>query len=301
MKTVSVVIPAYNEQRYILRCIDSLLQQTYKKLEIIFIDDGSTDCTRELLKAAAKRHSHIKVFFRNHGGPGAARNYGAKKAKGDILVFVDADMVFDKNYLKTLVAPILKAKTVGTFHTKELVANKENLWARSWCINRMPEGIKESGVYRAILRKTFLDAGGFDPKKGYFDDDLGRLGSATPTGAVCYHNNPETLSEVFKHSMWVGRSLVKAPHTRMRTRLLVVLSLLLLLAALVVAVLVSWLPLLALAVIAVLSWLFISMKRTLPRLAEGHPEYIVTIPILWLFRLLGYYAGAVQQVFRNLW
>jgi glycosyltransferase involved in cell wall biosynthesis len=290
---VSVVIPVYNEQRYLQRCIDSLLKQTYKDFEVIFVDDGSKDKTHEILKKAASKK--IRFFLRNHGGPGAARNFGAKKAKGDILVFVDADMVFDPKYIEILTRPIREKKTHGTFHTKELVANPENVWARSWCLNRMPEGVTESGVYRAVLKKDFFKVGGFDASKGYFDDNLSTLGSATPAHAVCYHNNPETLGEVFKHSMWVGRSLLKNPTLQRRMYALVTVSLLALVASLVLTFFQIWWPLITLAIIAIIAWLFISLARTVPRLKEKRLEYILTIPILWFFRLAGYYAGAVQK------
>jgi glycosyltransferase involved in cell wall biosynthesis len=294
---VSVVIPAYNEQRYIQRCIDSLLKQSYKNMEVIFIDDGSKDRTREILKAASRKHKHIHFYQRNHGGPGAARNFGAKQAKGSILVFVDADMVFDRRYVEALTKPIRGGKSIGTFHTKELVANKENLWARSWCINRIPDNMKESSVYRAILKKSFLKAGGFDPKKGYFDDDLSSLGNATATSSVCYHNNPETLGEVFRHSSWVGRSLAKA-HPRKELLVAgVVISLPLFLVSVALLALGNQLLFSVIVFVAVMSWLFISIKRTIPRIVkEGRWEYLISIPLLWIFRLAGYYFGILQKV-----
>jgi cellulose synthase/poly-beta-1,6-N-acetylglucosamine synthase-like glycosyltransferase len=296
---VSVVIPAYNEERYIQRCINSLLEQSYPSMEVIFIDDGSKDRTREILKAAARTHKNLHVFFRNHGGPGAARNYGAQKAKGSILVFVDADMIFDPEYIEALTAPIRNGKTHGTFHTKELVANKENLWARSWCINRIAEGTKESGVYRAILKKQFLASGGFDASQGYFDDNLGKLGSATPAPAVCYHNNPETLGEVFKHSMWVGKSLLQSTATRRKMAALVTASLFLFAASIILLVMGRPLLLVIGVICAALAWLFISLRRTVPRVRdERRPEYLLSIPALWAVRLLGYYAGALHQLFR---
>jgi glycosyltransferase involved in cell wall biosynthesis len=293
---VSVVIPVYNEQRYLQRCIDSLLQQTYKNFEVIFVDDGSKDKTHEILKKAAK-NKKIKFFLRNHGGPGAARNFGAKKAKGDILVFVDGDMVFDKKYIEILTKPIREKKTHGTFHTKELVANAENIWARAWCLNRMPEGVTESGVYRAVLKKEFFRAGGFDPSQGYFDDNLAVLGSATPAHAICYHNNPETLGEAFKHSMWVGRSLLKNPVLKGKMYTFVTLSFLALILSVVCVFFGIWWPMVTLVALAVVVWLAISIARTIPRFKEKHPEYILTIPILWFFRLSGYYLGALQKFF----
>ena len=88
---ISVIIPTYNEESVILDCLRSLASQSLKDFEIIVVDDGSTDTTVEKLE-------DVMVLHQNHLGAGAARNLGAKQAKGDILVFVDADMTFDRNF-----------------------------------------------------------------------------------------------------------------------------------------------------------------------------------------------------------
>jgi len=75
------------------------------------------------------------------------------------LIFVDADMFFDKNYLKYLIQPILDGKEIGTAHGKELVGNPENKLAIARCINRIPHPERRSGVYRAIKRDIFLESG----------------------------------------------------------------------------------------------------------------------------------------------
>lgn len=199
----------YNEERYITRCLDSLQSQTHKDFEIILIDDGSTDATIEKTSAYP-----VKILKQEHGGPGKARNWWAQEANGDILIFVDADMYFDERFVERLISPILSGKEIGTAHGVELVGNPSNIWARAWCINRIPNPTARSSVYRAILKNLFLDAGGFDSSKGYFDDNLAHLNNGkwalTIMDAICYHNNPETLSEVYKHSKWVGKSLVQA-------------------------------------------------------------------------------------------
>src|SRR3990172_2188424 len=120
--TVSVIIPTYNEDNVILDCLASLGDQTYDDIEIIVVDDGSGDKTVSRLESYglrvtglmkrtrnAKRATPkpIKLLIQNHKGPGAARNLGASKAKGEILVFVDADMTFDKDFLNKLVEPIV--------------------------------------------------------------------------------------------------------------------------------------------------------------------------------------------------
>jgi len=296
---VSVVIPAYNEERYIGRCIDSLLKQTYSSMEIIFVDDGSKDKTRSILADAARKHASIRWYPRDHGGPGAARNFGASQAKGDILVFVDADMTFDKRYIDVLTKPVREGKTRGTFHTKELVANKENLWARSWCINRIPPGTSASGVYRAILKSSFFSVGGFDSSKGYFDDDLSVLGFSSPVPAVCYHNNPETLKEVFKHSLWIGRSLVRNPATHRKYTLALMTVLTVLLCALIFSAAMP-LVLVVVLLLALVLLVVFGLFKALPRVfSEREPLYIISVPVLWGVRFFGYFIGALKFLMKR--
>jgi len=215
---ISVVIPTYNEERSIEACLTSLQTQTQKDIEIIIVDDGSTDQTLSVLSNFEKQ---IRLFKQKHKGPGAARNLGAKQAKGEILVFVDADMTVDKNFIKKLVEPIIKGKTEGTFSKQEYVSNWENVWARCWNINegwmekrRHPKDYpNKQKVFRAILKSEFDQVNGFDPSRGYMDDwSLGeRLGydAINALGAEFYHKNPDILSEVFKQAKWVGKRKYK--------------------------------------------------------------------------------------------
>lgn len=208
---ISVIIPTFNEAANINDCVLSLKNQNIKNFEIIVVDDGSTDNTLEILNKL-----NIKVFKQSHLGPGAARNLGASHAKGEILVFVDADMVFDKNFLKNLTKPILEGNTKGTFSKDEYVANWKNIWAKCWNINEnLPEKRRlpitypdHQKVFRAILKKEFDKVHGFS-KGGYTDDytlsdKLGYEATVAPN-AIFYHKNPDTLLEVYKQAKWVGK------------------------------------------------------------------------------------------------
>lgn len=88
---ISVIVAAYNIEKYLDRCIESLVMQTYPHLEIILVDDGSTDKTGAICDGWAHRDNRIKVIHKNNGGPSDARNIGIKKAHGKWLGFVDAD------------------------------------------------------------------------------------------------------------------------------------------------------------------------------------------------------------------
>ena len=222
MKNVSVIIPTYNEEKVIGDCLESLKKQSYKDLEIIVVDDGSKDSSKFKTQNAKLQFKiqKLKLLEQNHKGPGEARNLGAKKASGEILVFVDADMTFDKDFIKNLVKPIIDGKTIGTFSKEEFVLNKDNVWSKCWNINKglpidrmHPKNYPDTQkVFRAILKKEFDKSGGFAPI-GYIDDytiseKLGVQAVASP-GAIFYHRNPETLNEVFEQARWIGKSEYK--------------------------------------------------------------------------------------------
>lgn len=88
---ISVIIPVYNVERYLEQCIDSVLNQKYKNMEIILIDDGSTDRSGQMCDKYAKQDKRIKVIHKKNGGAASAKNAGLRVAKGEYLVFVDSD------------------------------------------------------------------------------------------------------------------------------------------------------------------------------------------------------------------
>ena len=96
---VSVIIPVYNTENYISDCLDSLLNQTLREIEIICVDDGSTDNSLSILKKYAEMDNRIIILKQKNKGGGIARNYGMSIAKGEYLSFLDSDDFFDKNLL----------------------------------------------------------------------------------------------------------------------------------------------------------------------------------------------------------
>ena len=207
MNIISVIIPTYNEETEISKCILSLKTQTFWPMEIIVVDDGSTDNTCSVVDAF-----DVKLIEGEHKGPGASRNLGAKHAKGDILVFVDADMTFHEDYIKNLVEPMIADHTIlGTEENKQIASNKKNIWSKCWGqYFKDVSDIDEGYIFRAIWKKEFDKMGGFDSQYGYGDDLTfwyKYKKSSRRVDAICYHKNPETLAEVYKQSRWIGASL----------------------------------------------------------------------------------------------
>ncbi|HJH49587.1 glycosyltransferase family 2 protein, partial [Merdimonas faecis] len=93
---ISIIIPVYNTGNYLQECIDSVRQQSYKSLELIFINDGSTDNSSAILDKAAESDPRIKVIEQENSGLSAARNRGMREASGDYIMFLDSDDWLDK-------------------------------------------------------------------------------------------------------------------------------------------------------------------------------------------------------------
>jgi glycosyltransferase involved in cell wall biosynthesis len=208
---LSIIIPQYNEEKDILDCLESLSLQTYKNFEIIVIDDGSIDNSLEMIRNFEKKNKKVKVLEQNHKGPGMARNFGAEKSKGEILVFVDADMTFDKDYLKNLIQPIINEETIGTENEIQSSNYKKNIWTKcagKWSFDGTYETRK---IFRALQKDKFFEMGCFDPKYGYADDQTFFLKYGVKPkiaiGSICYHKNPETLKELYKQNRWMGASI----------------------------------------------------------------------------------------------
>ena len=188
---VTVIISVHNEESHLAECLQSLKAQSYSPVEILVVDDGSTDGSREV----ARRHG-VRLLELPHRGKATAVNFGAQVALGEILLFLDGDMVFEARYVEQLVAPILAGEALGTAHAEELVANPENRWARCLqAVSHLPRDRRfdlsehelgeGSVVYRAVRRSDFLQVGGFD-ERGYVDDQtlcpkLGKRANLWPT------------------------------------------------------------------------------------------------------------------------
>lgn len=144
---ISVIIPIYNCENYIEQCISSVQRQTLRNLEIICIDDGSTDNSTKTVKDLMKQDDRIKLFSQCNQGAGKARNYGIKKARGKYLVFLDADDYYlDVNALQMMYnlceekrVPVCGSMLKRLENGKEIV---EELF------QDLKEGLKEKNIYQ---------------------------------------------------------------------------------------------------------------------------------------------------------
>ena len=111
MPKISVIIPVYKVEQYLPECLDSIINQTYKNLEIICIDDGSPDNSGKILDEYASKDNRIRVIHKENGGISSARNAGLDIATGDWISFVDSDDWLDINTYEKLLSSADEANT----------------------------------------------------------------------------------------------------------------------------------------------------------------------------------------------
>ena len=109
-KKISVIVPVYNVENYLESCVESIENQTYKNLEILLIDDGSTDNSLTIAQKCSNKYDNIKVISKKNNGQGSARNVGMKKSTGDYISFIDSDDIIDKNMYHDMINYIMDNK-----------------------------------------------------------------------------------------------------------------------------------------------------------------------------------------------
>lgn len=120
LELISVIIPVYNVEKYLRRCVESVQRQTYKNLEIILVDDGSPDSSPQICDQLASEDSRIKVIHKENAGQGLARNSGLEVAEGSYVTFVDSDDWISESHIANLYSAINESQAdmaIGTFST----------------------------------------------------------------------------------------------------------------------------------------------------------------------------------------
>ena len=107
---ISVIVPVYNVEKELPRCIESLLTQTYSNFELLLINDGSSDGSPEIMERYAEKDPRIRTLHKKNGGVSSARNRGLEQAKGEYVCFVDADDVVASCYLEWLCRAIQESR-----------------------------------------------------------------------------------------------------------------------------------------------------------------------------------------------
>lgn len=155
MELVSIVVPVYNVEHYLQECILSLLGQTYKNIEVILVDDGSTDSSGNICDLFAEKDSRIKVIHKRNAGLGYARNSGLEIAKGEYITFIDSDDIAEKNLVELLMNAVHEAAAdtcIGGF--KRISEDGKILFHERY----QPEMYERDAVYQNLFARMLGSA-----------------------------------------------------------------------------------------------------------------------------------------------
>lgn len=174
MIKVSIIVPVYNEEKRINRCIDSLLAQDYDNIEIIVVNDGSTDNTINVLK---QYDDKITVISKKNGGQGSARNLGIKTSNGNYLMFVDGDDYISKTMVRKLVNVVEEEKADIAVCDLYKVLNNENVYFKNF-VDLCNDNVKNfmmshSGPVGRLYKKELFIENKLSFKENCIYEDLG--------------------------------------------------------------------------------------------------------------------------------
>lgn len=162
--TVSIIIPVYNVAQYVEKCVNSATAQTHRNIEVIVINDGSTDTSGDILSALAKKDNRIVFINQKNAGVSAARNAGIATARGEYIIFVDGDDWLSKDCVEYMLRVIKKTKSemaisVNNFTTRDtqqITDDKINTWSASEAICKFLYPGIPIGSWNKIYRHSFL-------------------------------------------------------------------------------------------------------------------------------------------------
>ena len=154
---ISIVVPVYNVEDYLKECLESIIKQTYRNLEIILVDDGSTDNSGRICEEYKEKDSRILVIHKKNGGLSSARNEGIKHAKGNLIQFVDSDDYLELDMIE-LLYNMLKNNNADISICSFYILKNKNVYTDanySKCLYNKVEGIKELLIDQTIRNHVF--------------------------------------------------------------------------------------------------------------------------------------------------
>lgn len=196
---MSIIIPVYNVESWLEECLDSLLNQTYENIEVILINDGSTDSSLDICEVYAKKDSRIQVFSQENQGQAAARNYGLTKATGEYILFMDSDDYLNDSAILEKFIHIFQEKACEVIYTsycrfddetREIIEDLSLQFTQKEIEEVTGQQLLELLInrksyhhapYQKICKKSFLNQHQILFREGYFHEDV------EWTARVLYH------------------------------------------------------------------------------------------------------------------
>ncbi|QGN32462.1 CDP-glycerol glycerophosphotransferase family protein [Microlunatus sp. Gsoil 973] len=180
---VSIVLPVYNVERYLPECLDSVLSQSYRHLQVILVDDGSPDRSIEIIRRYAAQDRRIQVIRQDNAGLGAARNAGARHARGSFLMFLDADDVLREDAILSYVRTIRRTGSDFVVGSYDRMDSNRRWPAASWIrsahrfsrlgttLAQSPDAVVNAVAWSKFYRRSFWEHHGFAFPEGVLYED----------------------------------------------------------------------------------------------------------------------------------
>ena len=181
---ISVIVPIYNVEEYLEKCLESILNQTKDNIEVIMVDDGSTDGSSEIAKQFADEHPGFHYYYKENGGLGCARNYGVQYARGEYIAFIDSDDVIAWDMYEKLYT-YAKRNNSDMAICNVVRFNRKSVWASSLhqllfrginesCthITKCPSLIYDTTSWNKLIRRSFYVDNGFSFPENILYEDI---------------------------------------------------------------------------------------------------------------------------------
>ena len=176
---VSILVPVYNVEAYLPQCLDSLLGQTYPHLQIVLIDDGSSDNSWTVMQQYAAQDNRIEIYHQENQGVATTRNHLLKKIKGDFVLFVDSDDWVELDMVEFLLSKALDNQadivTCGNVINDGIpkALYKEEVWPQEKVIKEFLRHVNFNGsLWNKLIKANLLSGHRFDPRISYGEDAL---------------------------------------------------------------------------------------------------------------------------------
>lgn len=183
-KLISIIVPVHKVEKYLRRCVDSILAQTYQNIEVLLIDDGSPDSSGTICDEYAQKDARVRVFHKENGGVSSARNLGLKEAKGEYIGFVDADdyilhemyenmiAIIKENHADIAICGYKKEQTDGTFEPYFKKDVDCTFTKKEMIANLLTNKYYTCAVWSMLFRRNSIDGVEFDINRKHNEDLL---------------------------------------------------------------------------------------------------------------------------------
>lgn len=211
---LSIIVPVYNGEKYLKRCLNSIQNQTYKDFEAIIIDDGSTDGSGRICDQISMNDPRFHIIYQKHAGVAAARNSGLSQAQGEYIAFIDSDDYVDPNYLEILMRGMDHPKVDISYCAAQNEDENQNIIPNKEVINDVIFAasdyewngpLQHPIVWGAIFRRKTIEGINFDIRFSVAEDSLFFAQSLKRAKMLCFKHDKVYHYVIYKESAAHGK------------------------------------------------------------------------------------------------